>query len=114
MKKGDMVLVYFPFTDFENAKLRPAAVLIPENKYGDICLAFITSKAIEDDIDNLVINQEEKDFSKTGLKVSSTIKVGKIATLHKDLIAGKIGALSKKHIKKLNEILKKIFLIEDR
>ena len=33
MKKGDMVLVYFPFTDFENAKLRPAAVLIPENKY---------------------------------------------------------------------------------
>ena len=112
MKKGDIILIYFPFTNFESAKLRPAIVLIPENKYGDVCLAFITSKVIRDDIDALVINQRDKDFKKTGLKVSSTIKVGKIVTLHKDLIAGKIGGLSKNHIKKLNEILKKIFQVE--
>lgn len=41
MKKGDIVLVYFPFTDFENAKLRPATVLIHENKYGATALSFL-------------------------------------------------------------------------
>jgi len=33
MKKGDIVLVRFPFTDFESEKVRPAVVLMPENFY---------------------------------------------------------------------------------
>ncbi|MBI2514771.1 type II toxin-antitoxin system PemK/MazF family toxin [Candidatus Wolfebacteria bacterium] len=115
MNKGDIVLVRFPFTDFGGSKLRPAVVLVPENDYGDICLAFITSKTTESDetkLDGLIIDEREKEFARTGLKTSSMIMAGKIVTLQKRLIAGKIGSLSGGRIKKLNKILKQIFQIK--
>lgn len=110
MKKGDIVLVNFPFSDFENYKLRPAIVLVPENKYGDICLCFITSKILSDN-DAVIIKETDKYFNKTGLKISSTIRVSKIVTIENRLIAGKIGYLSNEYIKSINKILKNIFQI---
>ena len=44
MKKGDIVLVRFPFTDMSSEKLRPALVLAPENQEKDVVLAFITTQ----------------------------------------------------------------------
>ena len=46
MKKGDIVLVKYPFTDFSSEKLRPALVLLPEDEEGDFLLAFITSISV--------------------------------------------------------------------
>lgn len=108
MKKGDVILVNFPFTDFDGSKFRPAVVLIPENEYGDVCLCFITSRIIDNE-DSIIISEKDKDFRKTGLKVSSVVRVGKIVVLEKKMIAGKIGSLSESHIKSINKILKKIF-----
>ena len=47
MKKWDIVLVRYPFTDFSSQKLRPALVLLPEDQEGDLLLAFITSNVIK-------------------------------------------------------------------
>jgi len=110
MKKGDIVLVSFPFTDFDNSKLRLAVVLISENNYGDVCLCFITSKIINGK-DSIIINKNDNNFQKTGLKVDSTIRVGKIATLEKKIIVGKIGSISITHMKVLNKILREIFYL---
>ncbi|MBI5306309.1 type II toxin-antitoxin system PemK/MazF family toxin [Candidatus Wolfebacteria bacterium] len=110
MRKGDIVLVNFPFADFDNSKLRPAVVLIPENDYGDVCLCFITSKILREK-DSIIIDENDNNFQRTGLKVDSTIRVGKIVTLEKKIIVGKIGSIPITHIKTLNKILKEIFYL---
>jgi len=109
MEKGTIVLVRFPFSDLEGEKLRPAVVLAPENEYGDVCLAFVTSRLVPDASDAVVLQSEDTGFGKTGLKVGSTIRVGKIVTVEKHLIAGKLGALSRLHLAELDAKLRHIF-----
>lgn len=46
MKKGDIVLIPFPFTDLTGLKNRPALVLI--NAENDITVAFISSQLTSD------------------------------------------------------------------
>jgi len=43
VKKGDVVLVSFPFTDLSGSKLRPAFVLAESNQ--DVLVAFITTQS---------------------------------------------------------------------
>lgn len=106
MKKGDIVLIPFPFTDLSGSKLRPAVVLYVNDL--DVTVSFITS--------NLRWKNEfDLDLQKTninGLKVDSVLKTSKIATLDKDLVAGKLGILSIYEISEMNEKLKKIFQLQ--
>jgi mRNA interferase MazF len=99
--------VRFPFTDLSSSKLRPALVIAPENKYGDVILAFISSviKDIEDT--DFVLDKSDKDFSKTGLKKASGFKMGKLATLSKDIVYGKLGSVSPRLQRELDERLEK-------
>ena len=106
MKKGDIVLIPFPFTDLSGSKLRPAVVLYANDL--DVTVSFITS--------NLRWKNEfDLDLKKTninGLKVDSVLKTSKIATLDKDLVAGKLGILSNYEISEMNEKLKKILQLQ--
>lgn len=103
MKKGDIVLVPFPFTDLTNTKIRPAIIL--SSKQDDITICFVTSLIILKDEDDIFV--EKSDLN--GLKLDSIIKINKIATIDKDLIEGKIGVLENHHIDKINERLIKYF-----
>lgn len=90
--KGSVVLIPFPFTDLTATKLRPAVILY-ENKQ-DVVVAFISSKipatlARAD----LPVTREQQGFARTGLKTDSVIRLDKIATVIKTLIAGGIGEL---------------------
>ena len=42
MERGTVVLVHFPFTDYNSHKLRPAVIISTNNKT-DVCVAFISS-----------------------------------------------------------------------
>lgn len=112
MERGDIVLVRFPFTDLSGSKLRPALVVAFENKYGDVILAFISSGVKETGNTDFVLKEGNGDFSKTGLKKTSVFKMGKLATLSKDLLSGKIGSVSPRLQEKLDEKLRKALRLD--
>jgi len=105
MKKGTIVLIPFPFTDLKGSKIRPAVVLCKTDL--DVTISFITSELrwmTESDV--LIF----PSFS-NGLKITSLIRTGKIATIHSDLVFGELGELSNAEITELNNGLKKLLQI---
>ena len=104
MKKGDIVLVKYPFTDLSSEKLRPALVLMPEDKEGDALLAFITSTfIIKDPFDIQLLK------GTTGLHKDSILRLRKIMAVYKSLIIGKIGNVSADQWKNIESTLRKMF-----
>jgi mRNA interferase MazF len=104
MKKGDIVLVSFPFTNLAGKKRRPAVILYKGKT--DVIVAFITSKLKWEESTDLLLMP---DIFSNNLKIASLVRASKIATLEKGLIAGKIGELKLEEIQELDENLKKIF-----
>lgn len=103
MKKGDLVLVPFPFTDLKGAKKRPALVLLSDQT--DVTVAFITSRfkwASDFDI-------SLKPSIENGLKEESLIRLSKLATIEKDLVIGLLGELSQDEILQINTNLIRLF-----
>ncbi|MCS6973736.1 MAG: type II toxin-antitoxin system PemK/MazF family toxin [Cyclobacteriaceae bacterium] len=106
MIKGDIILLPFPFTDLSGLKYRPARILaVSEN---DVTVAFITTQFKWQDDFDVVIQPSPVN----GLKKTSLIKTGKIATLDKDLVIGKLGKLSNHDLSKIDRNLLKIFQLD--
>lgn len=107
MKKGDIILVPFPFTDLQGNKNRPALVLI--NSPEDVTVCFITTQfQWKSEFDVEIIPTIEN-----GLKRESLIRLNKFATIDKGIIPGKLGELQKDNICKINENLIKILQLQE-
>jgi mRNA interferase MazF len=89
--KGKIILIPFPFTDLTATKLRPALVLYEGEK--DVVAAFISSRMQKPKTTDITITEKHPEFKQTGLKLTSTIKLDKIATISKTLILGEIGEI---------------------
>jgi PemK-like, MazF-like toxin of type II toxin-antitoxin system len=88
--KGKLVLVPFPFTDLTASKLRPALVLF-EGKM-DVVVAFVSSKIPHEiPYQYIEISETHDEFGITGLKVTSIVRLDKVATVIKSLIVGELG-----------------------
>jgi mRNA interferase MazF len=99
MRKGDIVLVSFPFTDFSGYKIRPALVLYVSSR--DVILSFITSQIqVHDTFDVLVTPSTENKLKKTSL-----IKLSKCVTIDKRIMLGLLGTLEKENIELINSKL---------
>lgn len=84
---GAIVLTDFPFTDLTTSKRRPALVISTDNdRRVDIIVAYITSNTR-----NYPDAMPIAASSGNGLKVSSMVRFDKIATINKDIVAGRIG-----------------------
>ncbi len=102
MKKGDIVLISFPFTNLKGAKRRPAVILYKGEL--DVIVSFITSRIKWEEKTDLLIFPDQLN----GLKKPSLIRIDKIATLEIDLIIGKIGVVDEDKIIELNSKLSQI------
>lgn len=103
MKKGDIVLVPFPFTDLTATKKRPALVLFSDGE--DVTLAFITTKKFRKKDWDLLLEPTKSN----GLKKKSIVRLSKITTLEKKLVLGQLGSISDIKLKVLNSNLKLLF-----
>jgi len=95
MTRGKVVLIPFPFDDLSASKVRPAVCLTePTSLHRHIILAFITSKAPDELLDSdVVLSQQHPDFTATGLRVSSTLRLHRLLTLTTSLIQRELGQL---------------------
>jgi len=85
---GSIVLTRFPFTDLSGDKRRPALVVSSAgSSRADLVVCFITSVPQS----GPGIAPIDPDAG-TGLKTQSFVCFGKIATLNRTVITGKLGA----------------------
>ncbi len=103
MKKGDIVLIPFPFTNLKGFKKRPAVILYKDNF--DIVVTFLTTKLKWSEQTDVLLKPDKDNR----LKKTSLIRTNKLATLEVDLIIGKIGKLSKNNLSELDNKLKVVF-----
>ena len=91
-RRGDIVLVAFPFTDLSSTKRRPALVISPDSfndHLQDVVLAAITSQVTP--ADTLVI--EPADCVDGILPKQSAVRAGKSFTISSSLVAKKLCSL---------------------
>ena len=97
MKRGDIVLIQYPFSSLQGIKVRPA-VVISVDKYNkknqDALFILITSNTANPQPTDYLIDQKRSDFLKTGLKKDSLVRVDKIVCLMQSLATRKLGNVS--------------------
>ena len=75
-KKGEIVLVQFPFTDLSQTKLRPAIVVCANESLNEITLCFISSQNIDTlEEGEFSLRTSDPEFPSTGLRMSSKVRV---------------------------------------
>ncbi|MFQ3632423.1 type II toxin-antitoxin system PemK/MazF family toxin [Roseiflexus sp.] len=106
-KAGQVVLFRFPQTDLEKGKLRPALLLgkLP-GEYDDWLICMISSQIPQyiagfDEI----VKEGDQDFEPSGLKVTSVIRVGRLAVVSGEILLGAIGEISLERLKRVRQNL---------
>jgi mRNA interferase MazF len=107
MKRGTIVLTKFPFTDLSSTKRRPGIVVSATSNRNDIIIAFISS-VVPPQLEptDYLFNTEHTDFTSTGLKKDSVIKLNKLATVNASVLSGEIGKVSSDTMQEIDKRLK--------
>ncbi|MDO5665091.1 MAG: type II toxin-antitoxin system PemK/MazF family toxin [Bacteroidia bacterium] len=103
MKKGDIVLVSFPFTDFSGDKIRPALVLSVSSL--DVIIAFISTQLHRKGKNDIALTPALSNR----LKKDSIVRLSKLATVDKKIVLGLLGVLSEEKLKEVDDNLMKLF-----
>jgi mRNA interferase MazF len=108
MKEAGQVVVFrFPQTDLEEGKLRPALLLgkLPGN-YDDwlICMISSQTRQYVEGFDEIV-RETDNDFRDSGLKITSVIRVGRLAVVSGEILIGAIGQVSRERLRRIKKHL---------
>jgi mRNA interferase MazF len=107
IKRGDVVLAIYPFTDLSSTKRRPALIVSEDNREGtDLIPAFITSKVGVSFAGDVAVDPSDLGFAPSGLRVASAIRCSKLMTLDQALLTGRLGALTSAVMEKVDAGLK--------
>jgi mRNA interferase MazF len=106
-KSGQIVLFRFPQTNMKQGQLRPALLLekLP-GSYDDwlICMISREQRHYIAGFDE-IIDQNAPDFSDSGLKDASIIRVGRIAVVEGLMLLGSIGSISTERLRRIKSNL---------
>ena len=108
-RRGDIVLVSFPFTDLSSSKRRPALVVSPDtfnDRMQDLVLAAITSQLTDDRL----LTIERDNCVDGSLPQTSVVKPTKLFTIHSTLVIKKICALRTEKLQAVLTEIRRFFL----
>ena len=93
MRRGDVVLIAWPFTDLSAAKVRPAVVVSSNdfNRGEDRVLVAISSRVDVPGRWEVLAAPTDSAFRATGLRRASAIQCGKILTANRAVIKRRLG-----------------------
>jgi mRNA interferase MazF len=99
MQPGEIYLAKFPFGDVPGMKLRPVLLLTRSiGSVPEVLVAYISSvmpaQLLSSD---LVMDPAEAAFQNTHLKVISTLRLHKLATIHCSSLARRLGDIGPAH-----------------
>ena len=104
---GDVILFRFPQADLADGKLRPALLLgkLP-GEYDDWLTCMISSQTRHrmPGFDEIV-QEDDPDYSQSGLKLESVIRVGRLAVIEGNLLLGEVGHISKERLRRIKSHL---------
>lgn len=108
MKQAGQVVVFqFPQTDLEPGRLRPALLLekLP-GEYDDwlICMISSQTRHYLPGFDEIV-QETDDDFGKSGLKVASIVRVGRLAAVSGEILLGAISQVSNERLRRVKKHL---------
>ena len=95
LRKYDIILVNFPFSDLKQSKLRPALV-IKSLEGENTILSQITTKKRNLSKYEIILNRKSCEGD---IRFDSNICIDMIFTLHKSLIVNKLGYIKDEKIK---------------
>ena len=94
MKEGDVILTPVPQAD-GTIKTRPAVILREMPPYKDFLVCGVSTQLHQQVKDfNEVISPSDPDFTSSGLKSESLVRLGFLAVLPSSRIAGSIGSIA--------------------
>jgi mRNA interferase MazF len=113
-KSGQIVLVPFPFTDLSGAKLRPVLMLRKASAQFDdwlVCMVSSQLHQVDSQIDE-ILTPSDPDFAATGLKVSSVLRLCRLAVLESSLLMGSLGEIGHERLQRIRQKLA-VWIAED-
>ena len=99
-KRGDIVLVKFPFTTLLKSKKRPVLLIKNENEHRDFVCFQITSKNIQSNLFPVEIT----DIVDGDLQLVSYVKYDKCFTLNSELVDKKLASVNDDLMKRLKKL----------
>jgi len=92
--RGDVVLTRFPFTDLKGSRLRPAVVVSQGQIGEDVVLAAISS-VVRGTLapTDCTVEMTHPEFALSGLRVTSVIRLHKLAAVERSVIVRRLGRL---------------------
>ena len=96
LRKGDIVLVPFSFTDLTTEKVRPAVIISADPQETDVVIAFISSVVPPAQLakTDYLLQSHNPDFAQTGLKKTSVFRMRKLLTIERSKVVRRLGRVS--------------------
>ncbi len=99
-KRGDIILINFPFTSLLKSKKRPVLVIKSENEYNDFICLQVTSK----DTHSKLYAIRDTDISDGELKLKSYIRYDKCFTLNSKLVDKRLASINYSFMSRLKNL----------
>jgi mRNA interferase MazF len=110
-KRGDIILVHFPFTDLSSTKQRPALVVSSDAL--NVASEDVLVAAISSQVPAKLASEEfmipSGDLAACGLPKPSIVRLAKLAALHRQRVIKRIGSMPEPVLRRILAQIRQMF-----
>ena len=100
---GQIALLRFPQADLSPGKLRPVLLLRQLPGRFDDWLVCMVSSQLDQEVQGFdeVIRDADEDFGRSGLKVTSVLRVSRLAVVESSILIGAVGLIGPDRLRRI-------------